>query len=229
MDISKNIYLNFNFLKNIIDIKILFLVLIVKFLLFIFLKKRYLNQVFFYFNNFIKKTINKNNRKILILISILIFNNILFYNLIDLLPIDFIKKIFNLKELDIVPTSNINITFSLSFFCFLIINYIAIKKIGIKTFIKNFFNHPIQSKYMIFFNFIIEFISFIMKPISLSLRLFGNIFSSDIIFNLISNMKLISNIFLNSVWGIFHYLILPLQSFIFITLIIIYLSQTIKH
>ncbi|WGS66672.1 F0F1 ATP synthase subunit A [Candidatus Carsonella ruddii] len=229
MDILKNIYLNFNFLKSIIDIKLSIFVLIVKFLLFIFLKKRYLNQVFLYFNNFIKKTINKSNRKILILASILIFNNILFYNLIDLLPIDFIKHILNLDELDIVPTSNINITFSLSFFSFLIINYIAIKKIGIIKFVLNFFNNPIKSKYMIFFNFIIEFISFIMKPISLSLRLFGNIFSSDIIFNLISNMKLISNVFLNSIWGIFHYLILPLQSFIFITLIIIYLSQTIKH
>ncbi|XZR52595.1 MAG: F0F1 ATP synthase subunit A [Candidatus Carsonella ruddii] len=229
MGILKNIYLNFNFLKNIIDLKLLILILIIKFLLFIFLKKRYLDQIFLYFNNFIKKTINKNNRKILILISILIFNNILFYNLIDLLPIDFIKKIFNFKELDIVPTSNINITFSLSIFSFLIINYIAIKKIGIKKFIKNFFTHPIQNKYMFFFNFIIEFISFIMKPISLSLRLFGNIFSSDIIFSLINNMIFISNVTLNSIWGIFHYLILPLQSFIFITLIIIYLSQTIKH
>ncbi|MGP4128070.1 MAG: F0F1 ATP synthase subunit A [Candidatus Carsonella ruddii] len=229
MDILKNIYLNFNFLTSIIDIKILLLIIIVKFLLFIILKKRYLKRIFSYFNNFIKKTINKNNRKIIILISILIFNNILIYNLIDLLPIDFIKKIFNLNELNIVPTSNINITFSLSFFSFLVINYISIKKIGFKKFISSFFNHPIKSKYMIFFNFIIEFISFVMKPISLSLRLFGNIFSSDIIFNLISNMQLISNILLYSIWGIFHYLILPLQSFIFITLIIIYLSQTIKH
>ncbi|WMC19867.1 MAG: F0F1 ATP synthase subunit A [Candidatus Carsonella ruddii] len=229
MDILKNIYLNFNFLKNIIDLKLLILILILKFLLFMFLKKRCLEQIFFYFNNFIKKTINKNNRKIIILISVLIFNNILIYNLIDLFPIDFIKKIFNFNELNIVPTSNINITFSLSIFSFLIVNYIAIKKIGIKKFILNFFNHPIKNKYMFFFNFVIEFISFIMKPISLSLRLFGNIFSSDIIFNLINNMIFISNVILNSIWGIFHYLILPLQSFIFITLIIIYLSQTIKH
>ncbi|WMC19270.1 MAG: F0F1 ATP synthase subunit A [Candidatus Carsonella ruddii] len=229
MDILKNTYLNFNFLTNTIDIDLIILIIIVKFLLFILLKKRYLNKVFLYFSNFIKKTINKNNRKILILFSILIFNNILFYNLIDLLPIDFIKKTLNLNNLNIVPTSNINITFSLSIFSFLIINYISIKKIGIKKFILDFFCHPIKNKYMIFFNFIIESISFIMKPISLSLRLFGNIFSSDIIFNLISNMPLLSNIFLNSIWGIFHYLILPLQSFIFITLIIIYLSQTIKN
>ncbi|WMC20462.1 MAG: F0F1 ATP synthase subunit A [Candidatus Carsonella ruddii] len=229
MDILKNTYFNFNFLKNIIDLKLLILILILKFLLFIFLKKRCVEKFFIYFNNFIKKTINKNNRKIVILISILIFNVVLIYNLIDLFPIDFIKKILNLNELNIVPTSNINITFSLSIFSFLIVNYIAIKKIGIKKFIFNFFNHPIQSKYMFFFNFIIEFISFIMKPISLSLRLFGNIFSSDIIFNLINNMIFISNVILNLIWGIFHYLILPLQSFIFITLIIIYLSQTIKH
>ncbi|XKS59534.1 F0F1 ATP synthase subunit A [Candidatus Carsonella ruddii] len=82
---------------------------------------------------------------------------------------------------------------------------------------------------MIFFNLTIETISFIMKPISLSLRLFGNIFSSEIIFNLIDNMNTISNVILNLIWAIFHYLVLPLQAFIFITLVIIYISQLLKH
>ncbi|BFI90822.1 F0F1 ATP synthase subunit A [Candidatus Carsonella ruddii] len=229
MDILKNTYLSFNFLNNIIDVKLIILSLFVKFLLFSFLKKRCFSRLFFYFSNFIKKTINKKNRKIIILFSILIFNIILVYNLFDLCPINFLKKLMNFNELNIVPSSNINITFSLSIFSFVAINYIAIKKIGIFKFIKNFFNKPIKSRYMFFFNFIIESISFIMKPISLSLRLFGNIFSSDIIFNLISNMTILSNIILNLIWGVFHYLILPLQSFIFITLVIIYLSQTIKH
>ncbi|AFP83858.1 F0F1 ATP synthase subunit A [Candidatus Carsonella ruddii] len=227
MDILKNICLNYNLL-DLFNIKLTIIILLVKFFLYFFLIKKEINFCHFFFYNFIKKTIDKKNRKIIFFFSIIIFNLILFYNIFDLFPISIFEKIFN-QKINIVPTSDINITFSLSIISFIIINYIAIKKIKIKKFILNFFLYPIKNKYMIFFNFIIEFISFLMKPISLSLRLFGNIFSSDIIFNLINNMNLFSNITLNLIWGIFHYLILPLQSFIFITLIIIYLSQTIKH
>ncbi|AFP84050.1 F0F1-type ATP synthase A subunit [Candidatus Carsonella ruddii HT isolate Thao2000] len=224
MDILKSIYLNF----NLIDIKLIIVLISVKIFLYIFLIKKELLFLYKYIYDFIKKTINKSNRKIIFYFSILTFNLILIYNMFDLFPINFFE-FFLKKKLNIVPTSNINITFSLSIISFFIINYIAVKKIKIKKFIISFFLYPIQNKYMIFFNFIIEFISFIMKPISLSLRLFGNIFSSDIIFNLINNMNLLNNITLNLIWGIFHYLILPLQAFIFITLNIIYLSQTIKH
>ncbi|WP_433927855.1 F0F1 ATP synthase subunit A [Candidatus Carsonella ruddii] len=230
MDILKNIYLSFNFIKNnnLFNNDINIISLITKFFLFYLLTNINLSKIFIYFKNFINKTINKNYRKIVFFFLNIIFINILIYNLIDLLPNNFIKNIIN-KDINFVPTSNINITFSLSIISFLIINYLSIKKNGISNFILSFLKNPIQKKYMFFFNFIIEFISFIMKPISLSLRLFGNIFSSEIIFNLINNMSIFFNIILNLLWSIFHYLVLPLQAFIFTTLITIYISQSLKH
>lgn len=231
MDISKNIYLIFNFINNniFIDNKIIFISLLIKIFFFYILIKNNLISIFFYFKNFLNKTINKKNRKIVFLISIIIFLNILFYNLIDLIPINIFKFFFSIDNLNITPTSNINITFCFSFISFIIIIFLSIKKNNLYNFIIFFLKNPINNKYMFFFNFIIEFISLVMKPISLSLRLFGNIFSSEIIFNLISNTNVLLNIILNFIWSSFHLFILPLQAFIFITLVIIYISQSLKH
>ncbi|XOD38987.1 MAG: F0F1 ATP synthase subunit A [Candidatus Carsonella ruddii] len=230
MDILKNTYLSFNFIKNniLFDNDINLVSLILKLFLFYLLIKFNISKIFIYFKNFINKSINKKSRKILIFYTSIIFLNILIYNLIDLLPNSLIKNIFY-KNFNLVITSNINITFCFSIVSFLIINYLSIKKIGILNFILFFFKNPIKKKYMFIFNFIIEFISFIMKPVSLSLRLFGNIFSSEIIFNLINNMNLLFNITLNLLWSLFHFIVLPLQAYIFTTLITIYVSQSLKH
>lgn len=226
----KNIYLIFNFLKKekIIN-KIIILSFFIKILIVLFLKKKNIFKIILYFKDFIIKTINKKNRNFCILFSNLIFLNILFYNLIDLIPNNLIKDFFKLEDFNIVPTSNINITFCFSLISLILTITFSIKKIGFINFLMCFIKHPIKNKYMIIFNFLIESISFIMKPLSLSLRLFGNIFASDIIFNLISKLSIFLNIILNLIWGIFHYLILPLQSFIFITLVIIYISQSLNY
>ncbi|AQU89421.1 F0F1 ATP synthase subunit A [Candidatus Carsonella ruddii] len=230
MDILKNTYLSFNFIKNniLFDNDINLVSLILKLFLFYLLINFNIFKIFIYFKNFINKSINKKSRKILIFYTSIIFLNILIYNLIDLLPNSLIKNIFY-KNFNLVVTSNINITFCFSIVSFLIINYLSIKKIGILNFFFFFFKNPIKKKYMFIFNFIIEFISFVMKPVSLSLRLFGNIFSSEIIFNLINNMNLLFNITLNLLWSLFHFIVLPLQAYIFTTLITIYVSQSLKH
>lgn len=230
MDILKNIYSNFKKIldNNFFKIDLLIILSLLKIII-VFCFRNYNLKIFFnYFKNTIKKTINKINRKSIFSFSIFFFLNLLISNLIDLLPLNLFKKIL-FDSISILPTSDINITFSFSIISFIIIIFFSIKKNGFFNFLINFTKNPIQNKYMIFFNLIIETISFIMKPISLSLRLFGNIFSSEIIFNLIDNMNTFSNIILNLIWLIFHYLILPLQAFIFITLVIIYISQLLKH
>ncbi|AFP83668.1 F0F1-type ATP synthase A subunit [Candidatus Carsonella ruddii CS isolate Thao2000] len=234
MDILKNIFLNFNFFlkKEILNlnlnINIIIISFLIKFICLLFIKNNKFYFIIDYLKKFIKKSIYKNSRIIILFFSLNLFNNILFSNLIDLFPNNLIINLIN-KKINLVPTSNINITTSLSIISIIFITYLSITNIGIFNFIKNFFIFPIKNKYMFLFNFIIEFISFIMKPISLSLRLFGNLFSSEIIFNLINKISFIENYILNILWGSFHYLILPLQSFIFITLVIIYISQTLKH
>ena len=65
----------------------------------------------------------------------------------------------------------------------------------------------------------------ITKPFSLALRLFGNIYASEVIFLLIALLPLYAQWMLNLPWAIFHLLIFPLQAFIFMVLTVVYLSQ----
>ncbi|MFI4883702.1 MAG: F0F1 ATP synthase subunit A [Candidatus Carsonella ruddii] len=231
MDILKNIYLSFKFVKKslFININLIIISIFIKILILLLFFKKKILFIFIYFINNINKNINKNNRKIIFLISIIFFLNILLLNFMDLLPNIYLNFFLKLKKIKLTTTSNINYTFSFSIIFIILMIIISIKKNNLKNFIFFFFLNPIKNKFMIIFNFIIEFTSFLMKPISLSLRLFGNIFSSEIIFDLINKTNLITNLFLHFIWSIFHLLILPLQSFIFITLVIIYISQSLKH
>lgn len=229
MDILKSIILNFNSFKENINFDILIISFFIKILLFFIIRFDIFKKIFIYYLKFINKTINKKSKKMMTFFSILLFLNILFLNLIDLFPINFFKNFHFFKNINFVPTTDINITFCLSIISIIIVIFLSIKKIGVISFLKSFFISPIKNEYLYFLNFVIETISFIMKPISLSLRLFGNIFSSEIIFNLIGKMNILGNILLKLLWGMFHYIVLPLQSFIFITLVIIYISQSLKH
>ncbi|MGK2912653.1 MAG: F0F1 ATP synthase subunit A [Candidatus Carsonella ruddii] len=231
MDILKNIYLSFKFIKKnlFININLIIISIFIKILiLLLFFKKKFL-FIFIYFKDNINKNINKNNRKNIFLISIIFFLNILLSNFMDLLPCSYLNFFLNFKKIKLTLTSDINYTFSFSIIFIILMIIISIKKNNFKNFIFFFFLNPIKIKFMFIFNFIIEFTSFLMKPVSLSLRLFGNIFSSEIIFNLINKTNLLTNLVLHFFWSIFHLLILPLQSFIFITLVIIYISQSLKH
>ncbi|UDG79475.1 ATP synthase subunit a [Candidatus Ecksteinia adelgidicola] len=162
-------------------------------------------------------------------LSLTIFIWVFLMNLMDLLPIDFFPMIaehfLSLPALRVVPTADINITFSMALSVFILIIFYSIKTKGIVKFIKQLtmqpFNHPV----FIPINFILESVGLISKPISLGLRLFGNIYASELIFILISSI--IPWWFqwsLSLPWAIFHILIITLQSFIFMVLTIVYLS-----
>lgn len=151
-------------------------------------------------------------------------------NLMDLIPIDFIpfifEKIFQLPAMRIVPSADINITLSMSFGVFVLILFYMIKIKGFINFLKELtlqpFNHPV----FFIFNFILEFVSLLSKPISLGLRLFGNMYAGEMIFILIAGLiPWWSQFFLNVPWAIFHILIISLQAFIFMVLTIVYLSM----
>ena len=78
---------------------------------------------------------------------------------------------------------------------------------------------------MIAFNFVLEVVSFLAKPLSLSLRLFGNMYAGELIFILIALTRPLSDCHLHFVWAVFHILVITLQAFIFMMLTIVYLSQ----
>jgi F-type H+-transporting ATPase subunit a len=120
---------------------------------------------------------------------------------------------------------------------FLLVLYYSIKIKGIGGFTGELTLQPFQSKnkavmaLFIPINFLLEFVSLIAKPISLALRLFGNMYAGEMIFILIAlmfNAGLVLGIFggfLQLGWAIFHILIVTLQAFIFMTLTIVYLEM----
>ncbi|WP_343154783.1 F0F1 ATP synthase subunit A [Buchnera aphidicola (Pseudoregma panicola)] len=185
-----------------------------------------------FIDNHVKKIINKKNVYISSL-SLTIFVWTFLMNLMDIIPVDFIpyvsKMFFNLNNIKYVPSSDINITFSMAISVFLLILFYNIKYRGIKNFFLDFFLHPFSNPFFFIFNFILEIVSLFSKIISLSLRLFGNIYSGEIIFILISCIiPWWMQWMLYVPLAIFHILIIFLQSFLFMTLSIIYLSMAIK-
>lgn len=163
-------------------------------------------------------------------LSLTVFIWVFLMNLMDLIPIDFLpfisEKFFQFPAMRIVPSADINITLSMSLGVFVLILFYSIKIKGFLGFFKELtlqpFNHPV----FFIFNFLLELVSLLSKPISLGLRLFGNMYSSEIIFILIAALlPWWAQFFLNVPWAIFHILIISLQAFIFMVLTIVYLSM----
>ncbi|CAA3709194.1 ATP synthase subunit a [Candidatus Portiera aleyrodidarum] len=163
-------------------------------------------------------------------LSLVIFICILLMNFIDLLPIDFVNIILYLFNIDqnikILATSDINITAGIAISVFFIILFYAIKNKGLTGLMKEICTKPFNNIFLIPFNIILEVISLLIEPLSLSLRLFGNMFASEVIFILINLLPFWIQWLLSLVWGMFHILIIPLQSFIFMMLTIIYFNKS---
>ena len=149
-------------------------------------------------------------------------------NLMDLIPVDFFPWIFHamgVEYMKVVPTTDLNTTFALSLSVFVLIVFYSIKMKGLKGFITELTLQPFNSKLLIPFNFILEGIALLAKPISLSLRLFGNLYAGELIFILIALLPFYLQWTLSVPWAIFHILVITLQAFIFMMLTIVYLSM----
>ena len=180
-------------------------------------------------------------------LALTVFVWILLMNLMDLVPVDFIPVLAGhiaaavtdvswIKEPDdlyfkVVPTTDPNITLGMAFAVFMLTIYYSITVKGIKAFVAELTLHPF-GRYLIPVNFVLEMINFIAKPISLGLRLFGNLYAGEMIFILIALMLFFSSIWvgmlgfaLHLVWALFHVLIVALQAFIFMALTIAYLAM----
>ena len=133
-----------------------------------------------------------------------------------------------------MPTTDVNVTFAMSISVFILTIYYSIKIKGFGGFTKELTFHPIApatkgigliaAPVVIAFNFVLEGVALLAKPVSLSLRLFGNMYAGELIFILIGLLGLYQ-LPLHFGWAVFHILIVTLQAFIFMMLTIVYLSQ----
>lgn len=159
-------------------------------------------------------------------LAMTIFVWIFAMNAMDLLPVDFLPRvlgIFGVPYFKSVPTADPNATFAMSFTVFALIVFFNIKakKLGL---LKEMLTFPF-GKWLFPVNFIFRLIEECVKPISLALRLFGNMFAGELIFILIALLPWWVQWGPGAIWAIFHILIITLQAFLFMMLTIIYLSM----
>jgi len=181
--------------------------------------------------------------------ALTIFIWVFLMNFMDLVPVDWLPYIAGLigesffgvdphhVYFKVVPSTDPNATFGMSFAVFALMLFYSIKIKGLGGFSGELTLHPFSSKNPILqvlfipVNFLLEFVSLIAKPISLSLRLYGNMYAGEMIFILIAMLygagwvMGIFGGFLQLGWAIFHILIITLQAFIFMTLAIVYMDM----
>jgi F-type H+-transporting ATPase subunit a len=177
---------------------------------------------------------------------------VFFMNAMDLIAIDLLPKtaeLFGVHVLGadphsvffkVVPSTDPNITLGMAATVFLLILFFSIREKGILGFAKELTLHPFSSSNFIVqtllipVNLVLELSNLIAKPISLGLRLFGNLYAGEVIFILIAIMigvNLVLGVFgmsLQIVWALFHILIIALQAFIFMVLTIVYMSMAFQ-
>ncbi len=164
-------------------------------------------------------------------LALTLFVWILLMNLMDLIPVDWLPWVASkagISHLRVVPTTDVNVTFAMAISVFILTMFYSIKMKGGWGFTKELTLTPFNHWAAIPFNFALEGVSLIAKPVSLSLRLFGNLYAGELIFMLIALLG-IYQMPLHVIWAVFHVLIVLLQAFIFMMLTIVYLAQAHEH
>lgn len=174
-------------------------------------------------------------------LALTIFAWVFLMNLMDLLPVDLVPYLFGQLMavfgadphhvfLRIVPTTDPNATFGMALTVFFLVLYYSFKMKGVGGFVGELTLQPF-GKWGMPANLLLEGISLLSKPLSLALRLFGNMYAGEMIFILIALLyggSMVLNVtggVLQFVWAVFHILIITLQAFIFMVLTIVYLDM----
>ena len=162
-------------------------------------------------------------------LALTIFVWVLLWNLMDLVPVDYLPylayKVFGLEYTRVVPSADINGPFGLSITVLAIILIYSVKGKGFAGFGKELLFHPFGKNPLLWpANLLLNLVEMIAKPVSLALRLFGNLYAAELIFVLIALLPWWIQFIPGGAWAAFHILVVPLQAFIFMTLTIVYLS-----
>ena len=189
------------------------------------------------------------DRRFIAPLALTIFVWVVFMNTMDLLPLDIPsaavqavagEEAAHHTYLRWVPTADINTTFAMSITVFLLIIFYSIKAKGGWGFTKELFTAPFHAHgtvakiILAIPNLFLNVVEYLSKPVSLGMRLFGNMYAGELVFMLIAGLfaswlTFIPGVIFNSVWAIFHILIILLQAFIFMVLTVVYLAMAHEH
>jgi F-type H+-transporting ATPase subunit a len=169
--------------------------------------------------------------------ALTVFVWVLLMNAMDFLPVDWVAMgTHSISEhgFRIVPTADVNTTFALALSVFFLMIYFSISAKGLGGWIHELFTAPF-GKWLFPANLVFNAIEYLSKPLSHSLRLYGNMYAGELIFLLLwmwAATGLVGTIFgsvLALGWAIFHILIVALQAYIFMMLTIVYLAMAHEH
>jgi F-type H+-transporting ATPase subunit a len=200
----------------------------------------------------VKDTFHGTN-KLLAPLALTIFCWVFLFNAMDVLPVDLLPAIAHgagIGHLKVVPSTDLNVTFAMSLTVFILIIYYSIKVKGLGGFLGELTLQPFTAKnifvkiLLVPVNLLLEIVPLLARPISLSLRLYGNLFAGEMIFLLIAALSLhgvqqlssasgwalvFAQFLLAFVWAVFHLLVITLQAFIFMVLTVVYLAMAQEH
>ncbi|MEZ5564203.1 MAG: F0F1 ATP synthase subunit A [Gammaproteobacteria bacterium] len=200
-----------------------------------------IEMIFDFVDGSVRDTFNGRSRLIAPL-ALTIVTWVFMMNFMDLIPVDFLPAAVEqtgiAKYARVVPTADVNVAFGMSLSVFALIIFYSFKMKGPGGFLRELTMNPLNPRdlgvpmilwpLVIAFNFILESVSLLAKPLSLALRLFGNMYAGELMFILIALLG-VYQLPLHFPWAVFHILIITLQAYIFMMLTIVYLSQAHEH
>ena len=186
------------------------------------------------------------DRRFLAPVALTIFLWVFFMNAMDLLPLDLpgiVAGWFGLHYWRVVPTADVNTTFAMSITVLVIVIAFAFKAKGAGGYLHELFTAPFGSNPVLWIpNFLLNLVELLSKPVSLAMRLFGNMYAGELVFMLIallgaswagftfgSSLSMLGQVLAGSAWAIFHILIITLQAFIFMMLTVVYSAMATEH
>jgi F-type H+-transporting ATPase subunit a len=191
------------------------------------------------------------DRRFLAPLALTIFMWVVLMNTMDLLPLDvpgMIAHVAGAEHFRVVPTADINTTFAMSLTVLTLILVFSVKAKGAAGFGHELITAPFGAHPLLWIpNFALNLVELLAKPVSLAMRLFGNMYAGELVFMLIALLGFaaagafgagavtgglvasLGQVLMASAWAIFHILIVLLQGFIFMVLTVVYISMAQEH
>jgi F-type H+-transporting ATPase subunit a len=192
------------------------------------------------------KDVYHGDRRFVAPLALTIFVWVFLMNSMDFLPVDLPAKIASAFGVDywrVVPTADLNATFAMSITVLFLVIFFSFKSKGAGGYLHELFTAPFGSNPLLWIpNFALNVVELLSKPVSLAMRLFGNMYAGELVFMLIallgaswagfslgSGLSFLGQLVGGAVWAIFHILIVALQAFIFMVLTVVYIAGAQEH
>jgi len=186
------------------------------------------------------------DRRFMVALALSLFTWIIAMNTMDLLPIDFpggVAALFGLEYWRVLPTADLNGTIAMAIVVLLLIIVAAIRAKGLGGYLREWVSAPFGGHPVLWIpNALLNLVELLSKPVSLGMRLFGNMFAGELLFMLIallgftvvgftfgSALGFFGQVVMGTAWAIFHILIVVLQAYIFMVLPIVYIAMAEEH